>query len=166
MALIDFDGTQVHTSGSLPGVGSVAPDAILVTQELKSVRLHDMAHTRILNIFPSIATGVCQASVRAFAAKAGAVEGVSVLHISRDLPFAQAAFCGAEGLEGVQTLSTFRGALGADYGITFLEGPFEGLLSRCVLVLDAEHRILHTEQVPSTGQEPDYAAAWAAAGVK
>lgn len=166
MASIDFGGSQVQTSGALPEVGSVAPDAVLVAQDLGSVQLHDIAGTRILNIFPSIGTGVCQASVREFGARAGAVDGVTVLHISQDLPFAHKAFCGAEGLEGVMTFSTFRGSFGADYGVTYLESPFEGLLSRCVLVLDADHRILHTEQVPITGQEPDYAAALAAAGVK
>jgi thiol peroxidase len=166
MAFIDFGGSQVQTSGSLPDVGSVAPDALLVAQDLASVQLHAIAGTRILNIFPSIGTGVCQTSVREFSARAGALDGVTVLHISQDLPFAHKGFCAAEGLEGVMTLSTFRGSFGADYGVSYLESPFQGLLSRCVLVLDAEHRILHTEQVPITGQEPDYAAALAAVGAE
>ena len=159
MALIGFGDSRVQTSGTLPAIGSVAPDAVLVTQDLTSVSLHGLPGVRILNVFPSIATAVCQASVRAFAGKAGALPGVTVLHISADLPFAHKSFCGAEGLEGVMTLSTFRGSFGSDYGVTYLESPFEGLLSRSVLVLDAQHLILHTEQVPMTGQEPDYDAA-------
>ena len=162
MAEIEFGGSPTQTSGDLPDVGSIAPDATLVTGELASVQLHALPGKRVLNIFPSIGTGVCQSSVRNFNAKASSLAGVTVLNISKDLPFAQSGFCGAEGLEGVTMLSTFRGTFGADYGIEFLSTGFEGLLSRCVVVLDAENRVLYTEQVASTGQEPNYDAALAA----
>ena len=163
MATIKFGDQDVRTSGELPEVGTIAPDATLVTGDLASVNLHGFTGTRILNIFPSIGTGVCQNSVRAFSAQASALAQVTVLHISKDLPFAHSGFCGAEGLEGVTTLSTFRGSFGQDFGVEYLESPFEGLLSRCVVVLDGDNRVVYTEQVSDTGQEPDYASALAAA---
>ena len=161
MARIDLDGTLFETIGELPSVGDIAPDATLVTGHLQSVRLHEIPGRRVLNIFPSIATGVCQSALREFNRRAGEREGVTVLNISVDLPFAQSAFCAAEGLEGVQSFSTFRGDFGAQFGVTFTEGPFEGLMSRSVVVLDAENRVVYTEQVPGTGDEPDYDAALA-----
>ncbi|KKL97792.1 hypothetical protein LCGC14_1830860 [marine sediment metagenome] len=116
-----------------------------------------------MNIFPSVDTGVCAASVRAFNKKASELEETAVLCISKDLPFAQARFCGAEGLDSVVNLSDFRtGAFGTDYGLEITEGAFEGLLSRVVIVLDEEGKVIYTEQVSEIGKEPNYDAALSA----
>ena len=114
----------------------------------------------IMNIFPAIDTGVCSSSVRNFNAQAANLSNTKILCISRDLPFAQNRFCGAEGIENVFTLSDFiSGKFGKDYELTILDGPFIHLLSRCVIVLDEEHKVLYTEQVPDIGSEPNYMAA-------
>ena len=115
-----------------------------------------------MNIFPSIETGVCASSVRNFNAKATSLSNTKVLCISRDLPFAQKRFCGAEGIENVITLSDFvSGKFGKDYELTILEGKFANLLSRCIIVLDENHKVVYTEQVPEIGSEPNYEAALA-----
>lgn len=116
----------------------------------------------VLSVFPSIDTGVCAQSVREFNQRAAQLENTTVLCISADLPFAQARFCGAEGIENVLTASGFRSTFGEDYGLTMTAGPLTGLYSRAVVVLDADGTVLYTEQVPEIGQEPDYAGALAA----
>ena len=147
-------------TGDLPAVGSSAPDFSLLSTSLQRVSLGDYAGKRkVLNIFPSIDTPVCQASVRHFNEKAAGRGDTVVLNISYDLPFAHKRFCGAEGLTGVESLSAFKSTFGSDYGADMANGPLAGLCSRAVVVLDADNRVLYTEQVPSIGQEPDYDAA-------
>ena len=165
MAEITFRGNPIHTVGELPAVGSPAPDFTLTGGNLANVTVSDFAgQSLVLNIFPSIDTGVCQASVRAFNEKAGGREGVTVLNVSADLPFAQTRFCGAEGIENVSSASTFRSDFGATYGVTMSEGPLAGLLSRAVVVVGPDGNVAYTEQVPEIAQEPDYDAALAALG--
>ena len=165
MAEITFRGNPIHTVGELPAVGSPAPEFTLVGANLADVTLADFAGRKVvLNIFPSIDTGVCQASVRSFNERAGGREDVTVLNVSADLPFAQGRFCGAEGLDNVTNGSTFRSDFGQEYGVTMTEGPLTGLLSRAVVVVDADGTVAYTEQVPEIGQEPNYDAALAALG--
>lgn len=164
MANITLGGNPCTTVGELPAVGSSAPAFTLTAQDLSAASLSDYAGKKVvLNIFPSIDTGVCQKSVRAFTEKLNAMEGVQVLNISMDLPFAGARFCAAEGLENVAFLSAFKApSFGSDYGVTFADSKFAGLFSRAVVVVDASGQITHTEQVPETGQEPNYDAVLAA----
>ena len=161
MATITLGGDTVHTKGNLPEKGGQAPDFNLAKNDLTNATLADYAGKKIImNIFPSIDTGVCANSVRAFNKKAVGLENTTVLCISRDLPFAQARFTGNEGLDKVVNLSDFRtGKFGEDYQLAITDGPFEGLLSRVVIVLDEEGTILYAQQVPEIGQEPDYDAA-------
>lgn len=161
MATITLGGNPTHTNGALPKVGTPAPDFKLAATDLTQVSLEDYKGKRIvMNIFPSVDTGVCAASVRHFNKEASALEDTAVLCISRDLPFAQARFCGAEGLDNVATLSDFKdGSFGKEYGLEIADGAFEGLHSRVVLVLDADHTLIYSEQVPEIGQEPNYEAA-------
>ncbi len=160
MANITLGGNPCTTVGELPAVGSMAPAFLLTALDLSAASLSDYSGKKVvLNIFPSIDTGVCQKSVRAFTEKLNAMEGVQVLNISMDLPFAGARFCAAEGLENVAFLSAFKSpSFGTDYGVTFADSKFAGLFSRAVVVLDASGQITHTEQVPETGQEPNYDA--------
>lgn len=163
MAEITFKGNPVQSVGSLPSVGDSAPDFELVSDKLAPVKLSDYAgHKLVLNIFPSIDTGTCALSVRTFNEKAAALEGTKVLCVSKDLPFALGRFCGAEGIDNVDVASAFRSSFGEDYGVTFVDGPLQGLLSRSVVVLDEEGKVVYTEQVAETGNEPDYDAALAA----
>ena len=164
MATITLGGNETHTSGDLPKIGSTAPDFKLATTDLQQVGLKDFNGKKVvMNIFPSVDTGVCAASVRHFNKEASELENTAVLCISRDLPFAQARFCGAEGLTNVQVLSDFKdGSFGKDYGLEITDGAFAGLHSRVVLVLDEDHKIRYSEQVPEIGQEPDYKAALSA----
>jgi thiol peroxidase len=165
MAEITLKGNAIHTSGDAPAVGSTAPAFSLVAADLSEATLDTFSgKKKVLNIFPSIDTGVCAASVRAFNEKAGAVDGAVVLNISADLPFAQKRFCGAEGLDGVHTLSSFRSDFSNDYGLTIVDGPLAGLCSRVVIVLSEDNSVLYTEQVPEIAQEPNYDAALAALG--
>ena len=163
MASVLLRGNPVNTNGELPKVGSKAPDFKLITTDLSVVTLADFAGSKVvLNIFPSIDTPTCATSVRTFNAKANTLENTKVLCISRDLPFAQRRFCGAEGLENVINLSDFNtGNFGKDYGLEFVDGAFAGLHSRAVVVLDENGIIKHTEQVANTSNEPDYEAALA-----
>jgi thiol peroxidase len=163
MASITLGGNPINTSGELPKVGSKAPNFQLVKTDLSIATLADYGGSKVvLNIFPSIDTGTCAASVRAFNAKASALNNTKVLCISRDLPFAMKRFCGAEGLENVINLSDFRtGNFGKEYALEMLDGGFEGLLSRVVIVLDENGIIKYTEQVPEIGTEPNYEAALA-----
>ena len=162
MTDITLDGTPVHTHGSLPTVGTKAPAFTLVGNDLSPVALADFAGSRlILNIFPSVDTGVCATSVRTFNERAAGLENTKVLCISRDLPFAQARFCGAEGIENVTVASDFRTTFGETYGVTMINGPLEGLLARAVVVLDEKGNVIHSQLVPEIKQEPDYEAALA-----
>lgn len=161
MATVTLKGGEINTSGSLPAPGTTAPDFSLTATDLSIKTLNDFAGSKlVLNVFPSIDTGTCAQSVRTFNKDAGALVDTKVLCISRDLPFAQARFCGAEGLEDVINLSDFKDAsFGKAYGLDFVDGPLDGLLSRAVIVLDENAKVLYTEQVAETVDEPNYAAA-------
>jgi len=157
MSAITFKDNPVNTSGSLPSVGETAQDFTLVGTDLSDKSLSDYkGKTVILNIFPSINTGVCAKSVRRFNEEASKLDNTVILCISKDLPFAQAQFCGAEGIQNVEMLSDFRTNFGHEYGVQMTDGPLKGLLSRAVIVIDPEGRVVYTEQVPEIGQEPDY----------
>lgn len=163
MAEITFKGNPVTTAGELPAVGSSVPDFKLVGDGLSDVALSDFAgQPLVLNIFPSLDTGTCATSVRTFNEKAASLQGAKVLCVSNDLPFAQARFCGAEGITNVAVGSGFRSSFGDDYGVTMTSGPLEGLLSRAVIVVAADGKVVYTEQVPEIADEPDYDSALAA----
>lgn len=163
MATVTLGGNPVKTSGELPQIGSKAPDFKLVKTDLSTASLQDYAGTKlVLNIFPSVDTGTCAASVRAFNAKASELENTKVLCISRDLPFAQKRFCGAEGLENVENLSDFNtGDFGKSYGLELSESVLSGLHSRVVIVLDENGVVKYAEQVAEIADEPNYEAALA-----
>jgi len=160
MAQITLRGNQINTSGELPAVGSPAPAFTLTGTDLGEVKSSQFSGV-VLNIFPSVDTPVCATSVRTFNERA-ASGGVSVLCVSKDLPFAQKRFCGAEGIENVTTASAFRDGFGEDYGVTIVDGPMAGLLARAIVVIDADGKVAYTELVPEIAQEPDYDAALAA----
>jgi thiol peroxidase len=163
MAQITLRGNAINTIGELPALGSPAPGFSLTGADLGAVsnqQFHDKP--LLLNIFPSLDTPVCAASVRTFNERA-AGSGLSVLCVSKDLPFAQQRFCGAEGIENVTTASAFRDSFGEDYGVTMADGPMAGLLARAVVVIDADGKVAYTELVPEIAAEPDYDAALAAA---
>lgn len=163
MASITFKNAPVTTVGELPKVGSTLPAFELVGQDLGPVSSADLAGKRIvLNIFPSLDTDTCALSVRQFNQIAAGLEDTVVVCASQDLPFAQARFCGAEGIENVVTGSTFRSTFGEDLGVTMQDGPLAGLLSRAVVIADADGTVTYTEQVPEVSEEPDYEAARAA----
>ena len=163
MAEITRHGDPITTIGTLPAVGAEAPAFELAGADLAPVTSESLRGERlVLNIFPSIDTGVCATSVREFNKRAASLENTTVLCVSADLPFAHARFCGAEGIDGVLTASSFRSTFGMDYGVTITDTPMAGLLSRAVVVLDAQGAVLYTEQVPDITQEPDYEAAIAA----
>jgi len=163
MAKITLQGNEAHTSGNLPEKGTKAPDFKLTNTELGTMSLSDFqGHNLVLNIFPSVDTGVCATSVREFNKKASELNNTKVLCISRDLPFAQARFCGAEGLDKVIPLSDFKdGNFGKAYGADIIDGAFEGLLSRAVVVVNDEGHVIYTQQVPEIAEEPNYEAALA-----
>lgn len=163
MATTSFKGTPVTLHGELPAVGSTAPDFTLAASDLSELSSADLRGRQVvLNIFPSLDTGVCAASVRRFNELAAGLEGTTVVCASQDLPFAQARFCGAEGLDNVTTGSAFRSSFGDDYGVRLVDGPMAGLLARSVVVLDAQGEVVYTELVPEITQEPDYDGAMAA----
>jgi len=166
MSQVTFQGNPIRVDGSVPATGSTAPAFSLIGKDLNEVTLADFPGQRkVLNIFPSIDTGVCATSVRRFNELAANLDNTVVLCISADLPFAQSRFCGAEGLNNVTTLSTFRNPrFLADYGVALAEGALTGLATRAVFVLDADNRVLHAERVAEITHEPDYAAAIAALG--
>lgn len=163
MAQITLKGNPINTIGNLPKAGSKAPTFTLVKDDLSIKSLSDYKGQRvILNIFPSLDTGTCAASVRRFNAEASKLENTVVLCISKDLPFAQARFCGAEGLKDVHNLSDFRtGQFGKDYGVEIIDGPLAGLESRAVVILDEEGTVVYTQQVPEIIDEPNYETALA-----
>lgn len=163
MAQITLGGNPVNTIGELPAVGSKASDFTLVATDLSEVTKAGLPEGRVvLNIFPSVDTGVCAASVRRFNELAAGLEDTTVVCVSKDLPFALERFCGAEGIDGVVTASAFRSSFGEDYGVVQVDGPIAGLLSRAVVVIDRDGTVVYTEQVPEIGQEPNYDAALAA----
>jgi thiol peroxidase len=164
MAQTAFKGTTVHTSGELPQVGDTVPDFKLTSQELEEKSLQDFAGKRkILNIVPSLDTGVCAASAKTFEGRAPQLSSTVIITISKDLPFAQQRFCQAEGIDNVVTLSAFRAPeFGRNYGVDQVDGPLRGLLARAVVVLDEQNRVLHSQLVSDIAQEPDYDAAVAA----
>ncbi|MDP3312110.1 thiol peroxidase [Lutibacter sp.] len=161
MAKITLKGNPISTIGKLPKVGKKAPKFKLVKSDLSVVKSKEFAGSKlILNIFPSLDTGTCAASVRRFNKEASELENTKVLCISRDLPFAQARFCGAEGLENVITLSDFaKGKFGKEYGVTIEDGPLANLHSRAIVVIDEKGIVTYTEQVPEIVDEPNYEAA-------
>ena len=164
MATTALGDDPAHTTGDLPAVGEQAPDFTLVDSDLKEFSLGDLPGRKVLSIFPSIGTGVCQAALRAFNERASSLEGTTVLNISVDLPFAVRDFCAAEGLENVKVGSAWRSSFGDDYGVRLLDSKFEGLLARAVVILDEDGNVTYTELVPNIAQEPDYDAAIAALG--
>lgn len=161
MAIITFKGNQVTTVGTLPAVGSKLPDFTLTDTSLKEITNSDFAGKYlVLNIFPSIDTGVCAASVRRFNEQAASLDHVRIVCVSKDLPFAHKRFCGSEGIGHVISASDFRHPeFGSKYGVTMIDGPLAGLLSRAVIVADPDGTVIYTEQVPEIAQEPDYDAA-------
>lgn len=165
MAIVTHKGSAIRTSGVLPAIGTKAPDFVLTRGDLEDVRLADFAgKVKILSIVPSLDTSTCALSAKKFDAEAGKLPGVTVLNVSRDLPFAQSRFCKAEGVSKVIPLSDLRDrSFGKAYGVEILDGLLAGLLARSVVVLDAADRVVYTEQVPEIGSEPDYAAALDAA---
>ncbi|WP_439127676.1 thiol peroxidase [Polaribacter sp.] len=161
MANITLKGNAINTIGNLPEIGSKAPDFSLKTVDLNTKKLSDYSGKKILlNIFPSIDTGTCAMSVREFNKKASELDNTVVLCISKDLPFAQARFCGAEGIENVEMLSDFAtGSFGKDYQLEITDGPLANLHSRVVIVLDEKANVVYTEQVSEIVDEPNYEAA-------
>jgi len=163
MATVTLKGNPFQTVGELPAVGSQAPAFVLTGAGLADVSLADFSGQRlVLNIFPSVDTPTCATSVRQFNQALSTLKNTAVLCISADLPFAQARFCGAEGLDQVKNGSSFRSSFGQDYGVSFANGPLKGLLSRAVVVLDEQGKVLYTEQVAETANEPSYEGALAA----
>lgn len=165
MAITHLKGNPVQTVGELPAVGSKAPEFSLVANDLSEVKLSDFSgKTVVLSIFPSVDTPVCATSVKKFNERAAAGNSAVILNVSRDLPFAQKRFCGAEGIANVQTLSAFRNEeFGKQYGVAIAEGPFKSLYARALLVINGNGQVVYSELVPEIAQEPNYDAALAAA---
>jgi len=161
MATVTLKGNTIHTLGTLPEKGTKAPDFTLTKNDLSTASLSDFkGSTIVLNIFPSVDTGTCAQSVRNFNKKAAALDNAVVLCISKDLPFAQARFCGAEGIENVVLLSDFRdGNFGKNYHVDFTDGPLTPLHSRAVVVINTSGEIAYSEQVSEIADEPNYSAA-------
>lgn len=163
MATTHFDGTDTPTSGDLPAVGATLPDFTLVDTNLAEVSLADLKGKKVvLNIFPSVDTGICAASVRKFNEEASTLDNTTVLCVSKDLPFALGRFCGAENIENVTAVSAFRSSFGEDYGLVLEDSPLQGLLARTVIVADEEGKIIYSQLVDEIKTEPDYDAAIAA----
>ncbi len=165
MAITALGGTPAQTIGELPAVGTQAPAYTLSAPDLSDITSADAAGRKLLlNIFPSVGTGVCVASVRKFNELAAGLDDVTVLCVSKDLPFALAGFCAAEGIDNVQVSSAFKSDFGETYGVTLTEGKFEGLLARSIVIVDEAGTVTYTQLVPEISQEPDYDAALAALG--
>ena len=160
MATITLKGNQIQTIGELPTLGTKAPNFSLRTIDLDTISLSDFAGSKvILNIFPSVDTGTCATSVRTFNKSASELNNTKVICVSRDLPFAHARFCGAEGIDNVLSVSDISGEFATDYQLKVANGPLEGLCSRSIVVLDENGVVLYTEQVPEITNEPNYEAA-------
>lgn len=165
MASITLGGNPCSTVGELPAVGEKAPSFSLTDADMAEVTSDSLTGKRVvLNIFPSVGTGVCAASERRFNELAAGLDNAVVVSVSRDLPFALKSFCAAEGIEDVIATSAYKSSFGDDYGVRILDGKFEALLARSVVILDTDGTVLYTELVPEIGQEPDYDAAVAALG--
>jgi thiol peroxidase len=164
MANTALGGDPAHTVGDLPAVGDKAPDFTLVDADLQSFSLGDIPGRKVLSIFPSIGTGVCQAGLRRFNELASSLGNTTVVNVSVDLPFAVKEFCAAEGLENVKVGSAFRSSFGDDYGVRLLDSKFEGLLARAVVIVDEDGTVTYTELVDDIATEPDYDAAVSALG--
>jgi len=165
MAQITLGGKPTNTIGELPAVGSTAPNFTAIKTDFSPMSLADLKGKKVLlNIFPSVDTGVCATSVRRFNQEAVGLENTVVVCLSIDLPFAQQRFCGAEGIDKVMVASSYRdeGAFGRDYGVTAVDGAFGGLHARAIVIVDENGTVIYTEQVPEIGQEPDYQSALAA----
>lgn len=163
MAEITLQGSKINTLGELPKVGEKAPHFTLVDTDLSEFSLEDFAGKRVvLNVVPSVDTGICAKSARRFNEEATSLDNTVIITVSVDLPFALGRFCAAEGIEDARAGSAFRSTFGKDYSATITDGPMKGLLSRAVIVLDENREILYTEQVPEIAQEPNYDAALAA----
>lgn len=164
MSKITLKGNEVNTCGSLPANGSAAPDFLLTKTDLSDVTMKDFAGKNIvLNIFPSVDTAVCAMSVRRFNKDIASVKNAVCLCVSLDLPFAHKRFCATEGIENVLSVSELRGhRFGEDYGVRMTSGPLAGLLSRAVVIIGKDGRVIYSQQVPDVTQEPDYAKALAA----
>jgi thioredoxin-dependent peroxiredoxin len=158
---VSLDGAPCNTISDLPAVGSKAKEFILKKNDLSVLTLMEMEGSRvILNIFPSVETGICATSVRTFNKLAAEMDNTKVVCVSRDLPFAQKRFCGAEGIENVIAVSDFAtGQFGRDYGVELIDGGFQNLHARAIVVLDEKGTVLHTELVPEIANEPNYEAA-------
>lgn len=161
MAIIKLGGNNIETIGTLPKVGDTAPDFNLTAQDLSTKKISDYKGSRVvMNIFPSIDTNVCATSVRKFNEKATGLKNTTVLCISKDLPFAQRRFVSDEEINNVTNLSDFRdGNFGKNYGVEMTSGAMWGLHSRAVVVLDENGKVIHSQQVPDIGEEPDYLSA-------
>lgn len=161
MAIVTLKGNKLNTIGNLPKTGASAPDFTLTKSDLSTASLSNYKGKKVvLNIFPSIDTGTCAQSVRQFNQEAAELDNTIVLCVSKDLPFAQARFCGAEGIKNVEMLSDFKdGNFGNSYGLAFADGPLAPLHSRSVVVLNEEGKVIYTEQVSETVDEPNYKAA-------
>ena len=164
MALTKLGPKDANTIGSLPSKGSIAPDFVLSGNNMKDVNLKDFVGKKVvLNIFPSVDTSTCAASVREFNKRVVSLDNTVILCISKDLPFAQKRFCGAEGIDRAITLSDFRSrGFGKEYGVELVDGGFAGLFARAVVVIDTTGKVKYTELVPQIGQEPNYDAAFIA----
>ncbi len=165
MATVTLGGNPVNTVGELPSVGTQAPEFTLTNAEVADFSSDSLRGQRVvLNIFPSVNTGVCAASERKFNELAAGLDNTTVVSVSMDLPFALGAFCAAEGIENVTPASAFRSDFGTSYGVRMSDGKFAGLFARSVVVLDEEGKVVYTELVPEIAQEPDYDSAIAALG--
>jgi len=162
MATVTLKSNPFTTLGNLPKTGNKAPDFTLTNTDLSEVSLANLANKNIiLNIFPSVDTGTCATSVRTFNQKAASLDNTKVVCVSKDLPFAHARFCGAEGIENVLSLSDISGEFGKSYQVAFTDGPLKGLLSRSIVVINTKGEVVYTEQVTETTNEPNYDAALA-----
>jgi thiol peroxidase len=160
MATITFHENPINTNGSLPANGSAAPDFTLVKSDLSELSLADLKGKKVvLNIFPSVDTPTCAQSVRTFNEKASQLDNTTVVCVSQDLPFAQARFCGAEGLDQVVNGSAFRSSFAEDYGVKLVDGPLAGLSARAVVVLNTDGQVVYSELVGEVADEPNYEAA-------
>lgn len=163
MAQVLMRGTPVQTSGNLPAVGSIAPAFELLNAKLETISLASLTGKKVvISIFPSIDTATCALSTRKFNQQAAALDGVTVVTVSEDLPFALGRFCATEGIDNVHTLSAFRSSFGTDYGVALVDGPLRGLTARAVVVVDGSGKVLHSELVAEISDEPNYDAALAA----
>lgn len=163
MASITLGGNPINTNGNLPELGQKAPEFYLCASDMSTKNTASYTGKRVvMNIFPSVDTGVCATSVRKFNEKAASLQNTVVLCISRDLPFAQKRFCGAEGISNVEMLSDFKdGSFGMNYGVNIEDGGFAGLHARAIVVLNETGNVIHTELVPEIAQEPNYDAVYA-----